>query len=127
MRRIALVLALALAGGIATGAPAQTVADDVRCLFLSNAFATAAKDEPARRVSTLTRAFYLGRLNGRATQAALAAAIKAQGAGVTAAQAPAAMGACAKRAEVAERQMAAVAQRARPAARAGARAGQPRK
>jgi len=116
MRRFG--LALVLAGGIAGPATAQTVSDDVRCLFLSNAFATGAKEEPARRVAALTRAFYLGRVNARASGPALVAAMRAQGPGVPTAQASAAMQACAKRAQLAEAQMAAAAQSARPAARA---------
>jgi len=112
MKRLVLVAVLA---GLSGPVSSQTVNDDVRCLFLSNAFATGAKEEPARKVAALTRAFYLGRVNARASGSALVAAMRAQGPGVPTAQAAAAMQACAKRAQAAEQQMAAAAQAARPA------------
>jgi len=96
-------LALALPLPVA----AQTVNDDVRCLLLSASYARVAKDENTRRGSAMTGAFYLGRINGRISQPALAAAIRAQGKGLPAKEAAATMQACAARATAAEQALSA--------------------
>ena len=92
-----------------TAAWAQTVDDDVRCFLLGTGFARAAKEENSRRASALTAAFYLGRLDGKLTGPALAAAVKRLGNGMPAAQAAPIMRACAARAGAAERRMGAIA------------------
>lgn len=106
----------ALSGAIAcllsSATQAQTVNEDVRCFLLSTGFARAAKAEDARRASAMTGAFYLGRLNGRISQPALAAAIRQHGRGMPAAQAAPIMRACAARAGAAERQIGAAAKQA---------------
>lgn len=86
---------------------AQTINDDVRCLLLSASFARVAKDENTRRGAAMTGAFYLGRVDGRISKPALAAAIRAQGKGLPAKEAAAAMQACAARATAAEQQVSA--------------------
>jgi len=88
-------------------APAQTINDDVRCLLLSSSFARIAKDDNSRRGSAMTGAFYLGRIDGRVSKAALTAAIRAQGKGLPAKAAETAMRACAARATAAEQQVSA--------------------
>ncbi|RZK93221.1 MAG: hypothetical protein EOO66_10475, partial [Methylobacterium sp.] len=74
----------ALACALPVAAGAQTTSDDVRCMLLSAGFARIAKDDNSRRASAMTGAFYLGRLNGRLSGPALAAAIRAQGKGLPA-------------------------------------------
>ena len=96
-----------LACMIPVAATAQTVNDDVRCLLLSASFARVAKDENTRRGAAMTGAFYLGRVDGRISKPALAAAIRAQGKGLPAKEAAAAMQACAARATAAEQQVSA--------------------
>lgn len=86
-------------------ASAQTVDDDVRCLLLSASYARLAKDDKTRHASSMTGAFFLGRLRGRVSSAALGAAVRAQGKGLAAKEAQPAMRACAARAGEAEKQM----------------------
>lgn len=111
MKAILLVCG-ALAGLVPAVAGAQTTNDDIRCLLVSAGFARVAKDENSRRVSSMTGAFYLGRLNGRMSGPALSAAIKAQGKGLPAQQAEPVMRGCAARAAAAEQQMSAAAKQA---------------
>jgi hypothetical protein len=87
-----------------TPAPASTD-DDVRCLLLSASFAQAAKEDGPRRGAAMIGAFYLGRLSGRLSQAALATAVRAQGKGLPAAQAESLMRACGARAQAVEQAM----------------------
>jgi hypothetical protein len=101
--RAGLLLAAACLAGWPAAAPAQGTADDVRCLLLSAGFARQAKDEAGRRASAMTGAFFLGRLDGRVSAGALAAAVRAQGKGLPAKDAEPAMRACAARAAAAER------------------------
>jgi len=96
-------LALALAVTPA-GAGAQTVPDDARCLFLSNAFASQATDPARRQLAASTGAFFLGRLDGRASPAAIRGAFNANGT-LTVAQAKAMMNACVARAARSDSQM----------------------
>lgn len=102
----------ALACLSSVAADAQTTGDDIRCLLVSAGFARVAKDDNSRRVSAMTGAFYLGRLNGRMSEPALSAAIRAQGKGLPAQQAEPVMRACAARAAAAEQQMSAAAKQA---------------
>jgi hypothetical protein len=76
---------------------AQTVADDVRCLMLSNLFTKAATDDRAKQIARQTLAFYLGRLDGRATPQALTAAMRAQATTIDPKIAGPAMNGCAAR------------------------------
>lgn len=111
MKLVILLLgALACAQPIA--AQAQAANDDVRCLLVSAGYARAAKTDQSRRASAMTGAFFLGRLTGRMSPAALAAAIRAQGKGLPAGQAEPVMRACAARAAAAEQQMSAAARQA---------------
>jgi hypothetical protein len=67
----------ALLVGMATPAPAQTVADDVQCLVLSNAFAKGASEEAAKQSAARTLVFYLGRLDAHADPQAVKSAMQA--------------------------------------------------
>jgi hypothetical protein len=87
----------ALLVGMAAPAPAQTVADDVRCLLLSNAFAQGATEEAARQASARTLLFYLGRLDARADPQAVKSAF--QTGKIDPKTASTDMGACAQRVE----------------------------
>jgi hypothetical protein len=95
-------------------ANAQSTNEDVRCLMVSSVFARIAKDDNTRRASAMTGAFYLGRLNGRISPAALTAAIKSQDNGMPAKQAEPIMRACAARATAAQEQVAAIARQLQP-------------
>ncbi len=97
-----------------TGA-AKPLDDDVRCLLISSGYARQAKEENSRRASSMTAAFYLGRINGRMDTAALSAAVRAQGSGVPANEAAPVMRACAARASAAQDQMSAIVQKAQSA------------
>ena len=81
-------------------ANAQTLDEDVQCLVLSNAFARRGATDDARKVSQLTSAFYLGRVDGRATPDTLKSALLTQH-GLPAPAAGKAMQACAARADAA--------------------------
>jgi hypothetical protein len=61
---------------MAAPAPAQTIADDVQCLVLSNAFATGGKEEAARQAGARTLVFYLGRLDARGDPQAVKNAVQ---------------------------------------------------
>lgn len=95
----------ALLAAIPASAAAPTTDEDVRCLLLSSGYARLAKDEESRRGSAMTGAFFLGRLNGRLSDAALAAAIRAQGKALPSIAAEPLMRACAARAQAAEQAM----------------------
>jgi hypothetical protein len=102
--RAGLILAALAGAGPVAAAPVGT-ADDVRCLLLSAGYARQAKEEGSRRASAMTGAFFLGRLDGRLSPAAIAAVVRAQGQGLPAKDAEPAMRACAARAAAAERAM----------------------
>ena len=89
---------LALAGGLVAPASAQAPVQDVRCLIVSNVYAKAAAEEPARRRATLNAIFYLGRVTATTTSApALKSLIAAQAKHVNMSDAAATMTACAQR------------------------------
>jgi hypothetical protein len=106
MKLLPLLIAAALAALPQSGRT-QGVADDARCLFLSNAFASQATDPGNRQLAISTGAFFLGRLDGRATPAAIRSAFNANRA-LTVAQAKTMMNACVARASRADTQMRAV-------------------
>jgi hypothetical protein len=87
----------ALLIGMAGPAPAQSVADDVHCLVLSNAFARGGKEEAARQAAARTLVFYLGRLDAHADPQAVKSAM--QNVKIDPKTAPAEMEACAARFE----------------------------
>jgi hypothetical protein len=103
MKMLPLLAALA-AAAMPVAASAQTITDDARCLFLSNAFASQATDPARRQLAVSTGAFFLGRLDGRASPAAIRGAFNANGA-LTVVQAKAMMNACVARASRADTQM----------------------
>ena len=88
----ALIVAVA-----ASPASAQSVADDTRCLLLSNVYAKADKEEQSRRIANQSLMFYLGRLDGRASATDIAAGVRAQAATVDPKTSGAQMSACAAR------------------------------
>ena len=117
MRSEQVTRAWVLLGGVlaftmSTPAPAQTTSDDVRCLMVSSGYARLAKDENSRRASSMTGAFFLGRLSGRLSDNALAAAVRAQGGGLPSKDAEPIMRACAARAAAAEQKISAAARAA---------------
>jgi hypothetical protein len=62
---------------IATPARAQS-ANDVQCLLASNAASKLAKEPDAKRAAEATLHFYLGRIDGKYSDAQLAAAFTSQ-------------------------------------------------
>lgn len=94
IRKLALAMLIL---GCAMPASAQTVTDDVRCLMLSNLFTRAATEDRAKQVARQSLAFYMGRLDGRASPQALAAAMRAQAPTIDPRAAGPAMNACAAR------------------------------
>jgi hypothetical protein len=99
-----LILAALAAATLSAQTSARTVTDDARCLFLSNAFATQATDPARRQLAVSTGAFFLGRLDGKASPAAIRGAFNANGS-LTVVQAKAMMNACVARANLADTQM----------------------
>jgi hypothetical protein len=89
-------IALLASTGSTLAAPAVSD-DDVRCFLLSNAFAKSATDPKARATAAATLTFYLGRLDGRASPAVIAATIKRVGPTIDPKAAGPQMGACAQR------------------------------
>jgi hypothetical protein len=100
MRKITAVatafIALMASSTSAMAAPAVSD-DDVRCFLLSNAFAKSATDPKARATAAATLTFFLGRLDGRAPPAVIAAVIKRVGPTIDPKAAGPQMGACAQR------------------------------
>ncbi len=82
---------------LAAPAPPAAPGDDVRCFILSNAFAKKATDPKARELAAATLTFYLGRLDGRASPASVAAAIRREGPTIDPKAAGTQMTACATR------------------------------
>ena len=85
--------ALVLASSSAYGQPVQ----DVKCLVLSNAFASSAGNEGTKRVAQSAAFFYLGRVDGRWTDGQLRNAIVKERKTLNPGTAGADMQACAKR------------------------------
>jgi hypothetical protein len=90
------LLTLGLVLGIAAPAAAQQTGRDARCLLVSSIFSTSANDEKARQAADTTRAFFLGRLDGRLSPSQIASAFAAERANLTQASLASAMNACAK-------------------------------
>lgn len=102
IRRIgAVALAVATPMAVATGVHAQTVTDEVRCVLLSNALASGAKNAQGRQVGASVGSYFMGRLDAR-QPAQVKAAIAAQKKSMPASAAANAMNACAARASRAE-------------------------
>ena len=96
---------------------AQTVADDAKCLLVSNTYARTSTTQEARVIAGSTAAFYLGRIDGRVSPAALKAALAAQQKLLTEKNGPAIMKACTERLGQVERTISAMARPANPPAR----------
>jgi hypothetical protein len=102
---------------MASASVAQTVADDAKCLLVSNTYARTSTTQEARVIAGSTAAFYLGRIDGRVSPTALKAALAAQHKLLTAANGPAIMKACTERLGQVERSVSAMALPANPPAR----------
>lgn len=105
LNAISCICAVALAAtapmAIATDAHAQTVTDEVRCVLLSNALASGAKNAQGRQVGASVGSYFMGRLDAR-QPAQVKAAIDAQKKSMPASAAATLMNACAARASRAE-------------------------
>ena len=106
-RWLAAALLAICVGGAAATAAAPAADDDVRCLLLSSGYTRLAKDDASRRGPAMTGAFYLGRLSGRLSDAALTTVLRAQGKGLLGKDAEPLMRACVARAQASEQAMAA--------------------
>ena len=91
----ALTMALAAALLATGGAAAAQTASDAQCIVLSNAFASQAKDEKAKKIAEASLYFYLGRIGNQTTSAQLKALLDAQTKTLTQATAGPAMSKCA--------------------------------
>ena len=94
MHRVALWTMAAALAGAGTAAAGQDVGRDVRCLLVSNAFSAGAKDPKARQIAMVAGFFYLGRLDGKLTDAQLETRIRTEQKTITNANAPATMQQC---------------------------------
>ena len=83
--------------GLASPASAQSIGDDVRCVMLGNAFAKVGGDDRQKGVAARAMLFYVGRLDSRANEQAITAAIRAQRTTMDPKTAGAEMTACAVR------------------------------
>lgn len=79
MKGIVIAATLYIAG-MTSAAPAQSIPDDVRCFMLSNGFAKGASDEKGRQLAASSLAFFLGRLDGRASPNVIADIVRKQNA-----------------------------------------------
>lgn len=119
MHRVALwtmAAALAASGSVAA---AQDVGQDVRCLLVSNAFSAGAKDPKARQLAMMAGFFYLGRLDGRLSDAQLEARIKAEQATLNNANAVPTMQRCGERMQQRGRALQAIGRNLAPAKKPG--------
>lgn len=107
-RQALVPIAALLAGAGPAAAAPPTLGDDARCLLLSTGYARAAKDDATRRTAIVTGAFFLGRLSGRAGDAALTTAFRAQGTQLSGKEAEPLMRTCAARAAAADQAIAAM-------------------
>lgn len=92
------------ATAISSPAGAQTIADEVRCVLLSNALTAGSKDAHARQVGASVGSYFMGRLDTRPS-AQVKAALAAQNKQMASSQAVSTMNACAARATRAEAQL----------------------
>lgn len=104
-----------LAAALASPVSGQTVAQDVRCLVLSDIFTKAAIQPRAKESAEKSVIFYLGRIDGRADQRTLANALRAQRATINPQTAGSEMGACATRLVRASQAMEAINRSSQPA------------
>jgi hypothetical protein len=100
--------------GLVPSAHAQTVPDDVRCLLLSNMFAKSASDARGKEAGAKTLLYFLGRLDARANEQTITAAMRAQGATINARTAATEMSACAARMQRAQQMIQAAGRAATP-------------
>lgn len=113
MKISAFAVGLALAG-IVSPASAQSLPDDVRCLWISSLFAKGASAEPQRQSALQSMLFYTGRLDGRANSRELADAFRTNGPMINPATAATEMSACAARVVRAQQALQALARAAAP-------------
>lgn len=79
MRPLPLALAAIALALCSSAAPAQGVDSDVRCLLVSNVFATKETDAPRKQLAAIAVAFYLGRVDARLQPAQVRASVVAIG------------------------------------------------
>jgi hypothetical protein len=107
--RVASLSLAAFILSVPAAASAQSVTEDARCLLVSSTYARTAKDPRARQVAQTASAFYLGRVDGRYSPAALKAALATGLKLVSAGNAAGIMNTCAARLAQAETQIQAMA------------------
>lgn len=107
--KIHVALAAAVLAAAPWSASAQTVVDDTRCLLLSNTFAARASQASQRQIAESTGAFFLGKLDGKVSAAAVRSTL-AQDRSLKTAQAITLMDACVSRARRADASMRAMVQ-----------------
>lgn len=94
--RSTIALAIGLSLFAAAPAAAQSVDQDVRCLLLGNFFTKTEKDPAKRQLAQAASLYYLGRLDGRVSAAALRAQVQAQGSALRTQNVGVLMTACAR-------------------------------
>lgn len=99
---------LCASGVVHAGSPVS----DVRCLLVSNIFANSATDARARQAASAASAFYMGRIDGRVSSAALEAALISEQKLITRANSSRDMQACSARLAEAEKKVHAAARSA---------------
>lgn len=95
---IRMMIAATIGSGLLAAVPAaaQSVAD-VRCLVLSNAFALGASKAEAKQAAQSSAFYYLGKIDGKWSDAQLSAALLEQTRSIKVASAGAEMQDCARR------------------------------
>lgn len=103
------LFSVALIGATPVAAGAQDVAADARCLLVGSTYARTSTDDRARQAAASTVAYYLGRVDGRVSPAALKAAFAEQQKLLNGTNGPTVMQACLARVAQAEKNVQAAA------------------
>lgn len=93
----ALVMIAAGASSLGSIPTLAISSDDVKCLVLSSAFGAKGSTEEAKKVAQSAAFFYMGRIDGRLTDAQIRTAVALEQKALKAASAGVAMKACAKK------------------------------
>ncbi len=101
-------ITLLLGFGLPGAVHAQTLADEVRCVMLSNALASGSDNPRGRQIGASVGAYFMGRLDARQS-AEVKAALAVQGKRIATSKVPALMSACVARAGKAEARLRALA------------------
>jgi len=89
---------------VSSGASAQTLSDEVRCVLVSNAVAAGSNNPRGRQIGASVGAYFMGRLDAR-QPAQVKAALAQQKKHIAGSEAAALMNACTARAGKAEAQL----------------------